>query len=74
MKRGDWAVRHRTVPDLAIGEHGNCDVEQGDEYGDEYADSHGEGCGNGLGEQRWGQPLGNIDEGDEYAQRERAVM
>lgn len=65
MKRGDWAVRHKTVPDLAIGEqHG-----EDDEHA--HRDS---GYGNELGEERWGQPLGDIAEGEEYAQRGGAVM
>lgn len=65
MKRGDWAVRHKTVPDLAIGE------QQGEDDGHAHGDG---GHSNGLGEERWGQPLGYISEGEEYAQRERAVM
>lgn len=62
MKRGDWAVRHKTVPDLAIGE----------QHGDE--DGHHEGYRDGFGEDRWGQPLGDIEEAEEYGQRGQAVM
>lgn len=58
VKRGDWAVRHSTVPDLAIGEQHGDDADGRD--------------GNGLGEERWGQPLRKIEEGDEYGQLGRA--
>jgi hypothetical protein len=64
VKRGDWAVRHKTVPDLAMGEQH--DDGEGVGHGDE-------GYSNGVGEERWGQPLGDISEAEEYAQRGRTV-
>ncbi|OSS46458.1 hypothetical protein B5807_08517 [Epicoccum nigrum] len=62
VKSGQWAVRHKTVPDLAIGEqHGDDAVENG------YEEDHGNDNGNGG----WVQPLGCIEEGDEENYRGR---
>ena len=58
VKSGDWAVRHKTVPDLAIGE-------QHSERGDSEAYQEE------LGEQRWGQPLNGIGEEEEIEPRGR---
>lgn len=59
VKSGQWSVRHKTVPDLAIGE-------QYSERGSE--DGYGEDNGDG----RWSQPLGSIEEADEDRLRGRA--
>ena len=57
VKSGQWAVRHKTVPDLAIGE----------QHGDVIENGYGEDHGNGG----WVQPLMSIEEGDEEAYRGR---
>lgn len=60
VKSGQWAVRHKTVPDLAIGEqHSDAESENG------YGEENGEGG--------WVQPLGSIEEADEDVIRGRVL-